>query len=92
MVGLWEGDQPGGQVHGTVIGFRVDDFAAAVPAVRAHGGTVSDPHREPYAMAAEGHDDQGVPFYLHEMPPTPAAAGHAAEKGNLERDIEGDVS
>src|SRR5580704_17957704 len=69
MMGLWGGEQPaGGQVHGAVLGFRVDDITSAVAAVRAHGGTVSDPHREPYAMAAEGHDDQGIPFYLHEMP------------------------
>jgi predicted enzyme related to lactoylglutathione lyase len=69
MIGLWEGEQPGGgRVHGAVLGFRVDDIAAAVTAVRAHGGTVSDPHREPYAMAAEGHDNRGIPFYLHEMP------------------------
>ena len=57
-------------MHGAVLGFRVDDIAAAVAAVRAHGGHISDPHREPYALAAEGHDDQGIPLYLHEMPPT----------------------
>jgi len=92
MTGLWDGEQPGGgRVHGAVLGFRVDDIAAAVAAVRAHGGTVSDPHREPYAMAAEGHDDQGVPFYLHELPPTPgAAAPQGREFWN--GDIEGDVS
>src|SRR5208283_4898530 len=92
MLGLWDGEQPpGGRIHGAVLGFRVDDITAAVAAVRAHGGTVSDPHREPYAMAAEGHDDQGVPFYLHELPPTPgAAAPQGREFWN--GDIEGDVS
>jgi len=92
MMGLWDGEQPtGGRVHGAVLGFRVDDIAAAVAAVRAHGGTVSDPHREPYALAAEGHDDQGLPFYLHEMPPaTTPASWERAEFSN--GDVEGDVS
>jgi predicted enzyme related to lactoylglutathione lyase len=92
MMGLWDGEQPaGGTVRGAVLGFRVDDISAAVAAVRAHGGAVSDPHREPYAMAAEGYDDQGLPFYLHEMP---SASG---DPGSIERDyhngeVEGDVS
>jgi uncharacterized protein len=91
MTGLWGGEQPaGGQVHGAVLGFRVDDIEAAVGAVRAHGGTVGDPHVEPYAVAAEGHDDQGIPFYLHEM----ASSGDsvAAEGEFHNGEIEGDVS
>jgi RNA polymerase sigma-70 factor (ECF subfamily) len=91
-IGLWDGEQPaGGRVHGAVLGFRVDDIAAAVTAVQAHGGTVSDPHREPYAMAAEGHDDQGIPFYLHEM--TTGAGGLAPVDGEFQNgQREGDVS
>jgi predicted enzyme related to lactoylglutathione lyase len=92
MVGLWDGEAPtGGRVHGAVLGFRVDDIAAAVAAVRTHGGTISDPHPEPYAMAAEGHDDQGIPFYLHEMP---SALGHhvPADGGFYNGEVEGDVS
>jgi predicted enzyme related to lactoylglutathione lyase len=69
MIGLWDGEQPAGDsVHGAVLGFRVDDIAAAVAAVRAHGGTINDPHQEPYGLAAEGADDQGIPIYLHQMP------------------------
>lgn len=92
MIGLWDGEQPaGGRVHGAVLGFRVDDIAAAVAAVRARRGTVNDPHREPYAMAADGHDDQGVPFYLHEMPSEPGSA--TRERGEFSNgDVEGDVS
>lgn len=92
MIGLWEGEQPAGAgEHGTVLAFRVDDIAAAVTAVRAHGGTVSDPHREPYAMAAEGHDNQGIPFYLHEM--TTAAGALASVDGEFDNgQREGDVS
>lgn len=92
MVGLWDGEAAtGGRVHGAVLGFRVDDIGTAVAAVRAHGGTITDPHREPYAMAAEGHDDQGIPFYLHEMPSRPGAAAPAqGEQRNGE--VEGDLS
>ncbi len=91
MMGLWDGEQPAtGRVHGAVLGFRVDDIAATVAAVRAHGGSVNDPHREPYAMAAEGHDDQGIPFYLHEMPAGGEVAPESGEPWNGE--VEGDVS
>lgn len=89
MVGLWDDEQPaGGQMHGAVLGFRVDDIEAAVGAVRTHGGAISEPHLEPYAMAAEGHDDQGIPFYLHEM--SSASDSGASESHN--GDVEGDVS
>jgi predicted enzyme related to lactoylglutathione lyase len=92
MMGLWGGEQPvGGQVHGAVLGFRVDDIDAAVAAVRAHGGTVSDPHREPYALAAEGHDDQGIPFYLHEMSST-TRDSDPGDRGFQNGGVEGDVS
>jgi predicted enzyme related to lactoylglutathione lyase len=92
MIGLWDGEQPvGGRVHGAVLGFRVDDIAAAVAAVRAHGGTAGDPHPEPYALAAEGQDDQGIPFYLHQMPS--AAVDSARADGQFHNgDVEGDVS
>ncbi|MHB8669537.1 MAG: VOC family protein [Acidimicrobiales bacterium] len=90
MTGLWEGQRPVGGAHGAVLGFRVDDIAVAVAAVRAHGGTVSDPHPEPYAMAAEGHDDQGIPFYLHEMPPGaggPPPTGTELHNGEIQGDL-----
>ena len=91
MMGLWEGrDLAGGIWRGAVLGFRVDDIAAAVAAVRAHGGAMSDPHLEPYGLAAEGHDDQGIPFYLHELPPV--ATGLGAGGGSPSGDGEGDVS
>lgn len=91
MMGLWDGEQPaGGQVHGAVLGYRVDDIAAAVAAVRAHGGRISDPHREPYAMAAEGHDNQGIALYLHEMPSPDDSGQKSRDPWNGE--VEGDVS
>lgn len=92
MMGLWGGEQPaGGQAHGAVLGYRVDDIAAAVSAVRAHGGRISDPHQEPYAMAAEGHDNQGIAFYLHEMPSGPDDSGQES-RDPWNGEVEGDVS
>lgn len=92
MIGLSDGEQPaGGRVRGAVLGFRVDDIAAAVEAVRAHGGTASDPHREPYALAAEGRDDQGIAFYLHQLPSAAGDPGPA--DGEFHNGaVEGDVS
>jgi predicted enzyme related to lactoylglutathione lyase len=91
MLGLSEGTAPDrGSVHGAVLGFRVDDITAAVAAVRGHGGTISDPQREDYAMAAEGHDDQGIPFYLHEMragPGDPAPADQEFHNGEVQGDV-----
>jgi predicted enzyme related to lactoylglutathione lyase len=90
MTGLWDGELPGeGRVHGAVLGFRVDDIAAAVRSVRALGGTVGDPHREPYAIAAEGRDNQGIPFYLHEMPPVGDTGDTGAGRNGT---VMGDVS
>ena len=80
----------GRDFYAAVLGFRVDDIASAVESVRSHGGTISDPHPEPYALAAEGHDDQGTPFYLHQMPPEDAAPEVGATFHNGE--VEGDVS
>jgi predicted enzyme related to lactoylglutathione lyase len=45
----------------------VPDVAAAVAAVRAAGGTSTDPQRQPYGISAECTDDQGVRFYLGEL-------------------------
>jgi predicted enzyme related to lactoylglutathione lyase len=70
QVGLWSGPVPSGRnLHGAVLGYRVDDLDQAVAAVRAHGGTATDPHGEPYGLAAECVDDQGVEFFLHQLPP-----------------------
>jgi predicted enzyme related to lactoylglutathione lyase len=86
MTGLWAGPQPvGPRVQGAVLAFRVDDIHAAVTAVRNAGGTMSEPHQEPYALAAEGVDNQGTPFYLHEMPATPGVS--APMNGSAEGDL-----
>jgi predicted enzyme related to lactoylglutathione lyase len=58
----------GGHRHATAVPmWRVDDVAAAVAAVRARGGTATDPQRQPYGTSSECTDDQGSRFYLGEL-------------------------
>jgi predicted enzyme related to lactoylglutathione lyase len=47
--------------------WRVPDIARAVAAVRAAGGTASEPTRAPYGLTADCTDDQGMRFYLGEL-------------------------
>lgn len=55
----------GGHERATVVPmWRVSDIDAAVAAVRANGGTASDPQEQPYGVTAECTDDQGSRFYL----------------------------
>lgn len=69
QVGLWGGPQPDGStVHGAVLGLRVDDLAAAIAQVETQGGSAVGPRREPYGVVADCVDDQGLVFYLHELP------------------------
>jgi predicted enzyme related to lactoylglutathione lyase len=42
----------------------VDDLAAAVAAVRDHGGQAGEPQQQPYGRIAECIDDQGTHFQL----------------------------
>jgi predicted enzyme related to lactoylglutathione lyase len=44
--------------------WRVDDIERAVAAVRAAGGTATDPERQPYGITSECVDDQGSRFNL----------------------------
>jgi predicted enzyme related to lactoylglutathione lyase len=60
----------GEQERGTLFCcYAVDDVPAAVAAVRAAGGTASDPVREPFGLLAECVDDQGVRFAVYEPEP-----------------------
>lgn len=79
-VGLWGGAQP----SGAVLGYRVDDIGAAVARVRDLGGTATEPRDEPYGLAADCVDDQGVAFYLHQLP---AAGRPAPPNGHQPGDI-----
>jgi predicted enzyme related to lactoylglutathione lyase len=60
MTGMWGGT--GRQAVEPVYG--VADIAAAVRRIRELGGTATDPHQEPYGLAAEGVDNQGLSFSL----------------------------
>jgi predicted enzyme related to lactoylglutathione lyase len=46
--------------------FAVDSIDAAVEAVRAGGGTATEPEDRPYGRSADCVDDQGMRFALHE--------------------------
>jgi uncharacterized glyoxalase superfamily protein PhnB len=54
----------GHDVATTVPMYRVDDIAGAVEAVRARGGTATDPEVQPYGISSACTDDQGTRFYL----------------------------
>ena len=53
---------------GAVLGYLVDDIAAAVDRIRSAGGTATDPIQRPYGLESDCTDDQGIPFYLHQFP------------------------
>ncbi|MCL2585002.1 MAG: VOC family protein [Streptosporangiales bacterium] len=63
MTGMWGGT--GRPLLEPVYG--VADIAVAVRRIRELGGTATDPHREPYGLAAEGTDDQGLSFGLMQL-------------------------
>ncbi|MDQ1439219.1 MAG: hypothetical protein QOK43_2848 [Acidimicrobiaceae bacterium] len=63
MIGLSGGAERGGAVPM----WRVPDVARAVAAVRAQGGTATDPEPQPYGLTSECTDDQGLRFYLGEV-------------------------
>jgi uncharacterized glyoxalase superfamily protein PhnB len=44
--------------------YQVDDLAAALAAVRDHGGQAGEPQQQPYGRIAECIDDQGAHFQL----------------------------
>ena len=83
QVGLWP--QPTtAHEPGAVLSFRVDDLPAAVAAVRARGGTATDPVREPFGLSADCRDDQGLEFHLHELPqPGSLAPANGEQQGDI---------
>jgi predicted enzyme related to lactoylglutathione lyase len=61
MTGMSEGDP------GAVLCYRVDDIALAVERVVAAGGRPGEVETRPYGLQSYCADDQGVPFYLHQL-------------------------
>jgi predicted enzyme related to lactoylglutathione lyase len=47
--------------------WRVDDIERAVAAVRAGGGTATDPQPQSYGLTSECTDDQGSRFFLGQL-------------------------
>ncbi|MGH9108049.1 MAG: VOC family protein [Acidimicrobiales bacterium] len=64
LVGIGAG---GPALPGAVLCYRVDDIVAAVESVREVGGTATEPARRPYGLESSCADDQGIPFYLHQL-------------------------
>jgi predicted enzyme related to lactoylglutathione lyase len=57
----------GHAVATTVPMYKVDDVVAAVAAVRAAGGTATEPEQLPYGLSSTCADDQGARFYLGQL-------------------------
>jgi uncharacterized glyoxalase superfamily protein PhnB len=65
------------------LSWGVADVAAAVERVRAAGGTASDAEQRPYGSAADGSDDQGQVFALHQSGYGPRVPANGARQGDL---------
>ncbi|MGH3780475.1 MAG: VOC family protein [Pseudonocardiaceae bacterium] len=67
-----EGTNPPAGLHGGASQgaiepvYQVDDLAAALVAVRDHGGQAGEPQQQPYGRIAQCVDDQGAHFQLLE--------------------------
>jgi predicted enzyme related to lactoylglutathione lyase len=65
-----EGTFPAAGMHGGAATpgiepvYQVDALAAALAAVRGHGGHAGEPQEQPYGRIAECIDDQGAHFQL----------------------------
>jgi predicted enzyme related to lactoylglutathione lyase len=65
------------------LSYAVDDVAAAVERIRAAGGRASDPDARPWGAAADGVDDQGMAFALHQAGSGPRSPENGARQGDL---------
>jgi len=69
--GIWKPDAAGSQMKphcGTM--FAVPDAHAAVAAIRARGGTISDVDETPVCFMAFGNDPDGIGFVIHQRKPS----------------------
>ncbi|HEX3461228.1 MAG TPA: VOC family protein [Acidimicrobiales bacterium] len=87
-VGIFNGRRADGSVTlGAVLGYRVDDVAAVVARVRDAGGTATDPEERPYGIESACLDNQGVPFYLHQLSDSPTDEDGDLSVGRRHGDI-----
>ncbi|HEX3839600.1 MAG TPA: VOC family protein [Acidimicrobiales bacterium] len=88
QVGMFNGTRAYGSVaFGAVLGYRVDDVAAVVARVRDAGGTANDPEERPYGLESSCLDNQGVPFYLHQLLDSPTDDDGDLSNGRQHGDI-----
>jgi predicted enzyme related to lactoylglutathione lyase len=81
QVGLWPAPAwRAWTTPGAILSWRVDDIVAAVGAVRAAGGTASEPEQLPYGLQSECDDGSGLHFWLHELPGPGQPAGANGER------------
>jgi predicted enzyme related to lactoylglutathione lyase len=78
-LGMW-----GGQSRtGTLVAFAVEDTVETVRRIRAAGGTAEDPEQEPYGLASNCADDQGMPFSIFQSPATQRGPAPGARGGEI---------
>lgn len=88
QIGIFNGTRADGSVTlGAVLGYRVDDVAAGVARVREAGGTATDPQERPYGLESACEDNQGLPFYLHQLPDSPTDDDGDLSNGRRHGDI-----
>lgn len=88
QVGMFNGQRADGSVaQGAILGYRVDDVAAIVTRVRSAGGSATDPEERPYGLESDCVDNQGVPFYLHQLPDSPTDEDGDLGNGRRHGDI-----
>ena len=82
QVGLFDGvpasdapDRNRPPLRGAVLGYRVTDVAASVLRVRELGGAATEVAERPYGLESSCTDDQGLPFYLHQLDDDPIDDG-----------------
>ncbi len=57
-------------------GRSVDDVEADLARIRSHGGRTGEPETQPCGVIADCADEQGVEFWLWQIPTTRAAPRH----------------
>jgi predicted enzyme related to lactoylglutathione lyase len=88
QVGMFNGTRADGSTtHGAVLGYRVDDLESTVRRVRDAGGTADDPLARPYGHESACVDNQGLPFYLHQLLDSPTDDEGDLSNGRQHGDI-----